>query len=489
VLATGVLAVVSPEVYASNGLAAGTQALLLMLITWWRYEHASEPERRPLRWLALGLGPGSLVSLIAGFALVNASAIPAANAVFVVSGCGLTACVVIGLVAPELCDVRAVCVGVTLHLVATLVVLAVFSMATAAVELAYGQPPRSPGALGIFAALSAVAYHPTVVLLRQAVDRLLFGDRRRPWEALSLVGERLGEEPVGALRSLREALALPYAALLDGAGDVVAVSGAPSSPVVSQPLRAAEPGLGSLQVGLRPGELALATRDRQVLDVLGPALAQLVQARALGDALRESRADLVNAVEEERRRLQRELHDGLGPHLTGVALTADAARNLVVRDPDRAAQLLAGLRRDTGVAIGEVRRLVEGLRPVALDQLGLVAAVSELAKRLFDSNDGRKRVDIEAAGDLDSLDAAVEVAAYRILTEALTNSARHSRGDHVRVQIDRTPTVLRLAVADGGTDTAAWRPGVGMTSMRERAEMLGGTFDASSGSIRVTLPV
>jgi signal transduction histidine kinase len=337
-----------------------------------------------------------------------------------------------------------------------------------------------------------MGYHPTATALRGVIDRLLFGERREPLDAASRVGARLGDDPVLALRALREALALPYAALLDGAGGTVAVTGTPITEVLTHPLAPGRPELGRLEVGLRPGEVALPARDRDVLTVLGPALAQLMHARTLGAQLQASRAEVVAVVEEERRRLRRDLHDGLGPRLTGVAYTADAARNLLHDDPERTLELLAGLRAEAGHAIVEVRRLVDGLRPAALDQVGLVQALRQHAGTLRGHDGEPLTVVVEAQEPLPALGAAVEVTAYRIVVEALTNAARHSGARHCRVCLRPSSTRLLVEVTDDGGPGRPWVPGVGLTSMRERAELLGGSFSASAepggGRVCVQLP-
>lgn len=334
VLGTGLLALGYPGMYARTGLSGMLAYLLVGLSLWWRYEHAPDDGvRRAVLWLALGGGVAGILGAAAGFVIPGLMAV--ALVVVTVLFAFALGCWVVGVVAPGASDVRTLCVSVVVHLVTGFTVVVVFGTALSAFAAA-GQPvPRQPGPLGVLAAVCAVGYHPTATLLRGVIDRLLFGERRAPLDAASRVGARLADDPVLALRALREALALPYAALLGGAGDTVAVTGTPITEVLTHPLSPGRPDLGHLEVGLRLGEVALPARDRDVLTVLGPALAQLMHARTLGAQLQASRAEVVAVVEEERRRLRRDLHDGLGPRLTGVAYTADAARNLLRDDPDR----------------------------------------------------------------------------------------------------------------------------------------------------------
>jgi signal transduction histidine kinase len=384
--------------------------------------------------------------------------------------------------------------GMVVHFVAGLLVVAAFATALSAIELAAHHPVHpSAGTLGLIAAACAAGYAPAARLLRVMTELLLFGTRSDPIQAASRAGERLSDDPLPALRSLRESLALPYAALVDGTGRVVASSGKPPASVTRHPVSATDPTLGHLEVGLRPGQLALQRSDQQVLTVLGPALAQLMHARALRTQLQASRAAVVAAIEEERRRLRRDLHDGLGPRLTGVAYAADAARNLLDRHPARAADLLTGLRAEAGEAILEVRRLVDGLRPPSLDQVGLEQTLRQHARHLLRSDGQPMTVDLNVATPLPTLAAAVEVTAYRIVVEALTNAARHSTGDHVTITMRANGETLTIEVRDNGHPPPEWSPGVGLTSIRERTEMLGGTVtanaDQAGGVVSALLPL
>jgi signal transduction histidine kinase len=209
--------------------------------------------------------------------------------------------------------------------------------------------------------------------------------------------------------------------------------------------------------------------------------------------LQKSREEVVSAVEEERRRLRRDLHDGLGPTLSGVAFATDAARNQLRSDPDKADELLALLRADTAGAIAEIRRLVDGLRPPALDELGLTGAIRQHVATLHSASGAPLEVALEATNPLPPLPAATEVAAYRIVVEALTNVVRHADASTAIVHLAVREHLLVLAVQDNGGSHAPWTPGVGISSMRERAAQVGGTLratgSASGGLVEATIPV
>jgi signal transduction histidine kinase len=204
----------------------------------------------------------------------------------------------------------------------------------------------------------------------------------------------------------------------------------------------------------------------------------------LTQELRQSRVRLVTAREEERRRLRRDLHDGLGLVLASQGLKMAAASQLLQDDPAKAQQLLEELTARNETAVAEIRRLVYELRPAALDDIGLVGAVGDYASGLKGGaqNNPRLQVGVQApAAGLPSLPAAVEVAAYRISTEALTNVARHARARHAEVSFDLKSTnhtrKLHLEIVDDGLGLPEnQRSGVGLISMRERAEEVGGNL-------------
>lgn len=192
---------------------------------------------------------------------------------------------------------------------------------------------------------------------------------------------------------------------------------------------------------------------------------------AITAGLAHSREELVRAREQERLRLHRDLHDGLGPELAGLALSVAAAAR-TVEDPDLRGQLGDAHERLHGLT-REVRRLVDGLRPPSLDELGLAGALSAHAEAMTPT----LQASIHSSGDLTSLPAAVEVAAFRIAGEALTNVVRHSGARSCEVRLNAGPDTLAVLVRDDGHWSAptAGRIGAGCASMRARAEELGGS--------------
>jgi signal transduction histidine kinase len=456
-----------------TGLMGLVQGCALLVHTWWRIEVAADRERRALVWMSLALVLTGSFYFFAAFSTEGfaSDTVPSlATAVFALVGPAMY----VGATLPDLVDVRGLVVRAVVHGAALVTVMALFVLALALLD-ALGADQLNTGAQALVAALSATAYHPTCVLLRGVVDELLFGARPDPLGAASEVAGRIGADPVVALRAIREALVIPYAALLVD-GVAVATSGTATTHTRTLDLD----GAGHLVVGLRPGDLSFSPGDEQVLRLTVPLLAQTLRARALAEELIESRGQTIAAVEEERRRLRRELHDGLGPRLSGVAFTSDAVRNLIRSDPAAAEQMVAQLRADTVTAIEEIRRMVYAMRPPALDELGLVPALRQQAVGLRNRDGEPVAVQVTAPEEFPDLPAAVEVAAYRIVTEALTNVARHSSSASAAVRLDPAADGLHLEVTDRGR-SGVWRPGVGLSSMRERATELGGTLEAGPG--------
>jgi signal transduction histidine kinase len=242
--------------------------------------------------------------------------------------------------------------------------------------------------------------------------------------------------------------------------------GRPTGELVRVPLERHGELVGVLVVGTRTG---FSAADRRLLDDLARQAAVAVSAVALTVALRRSRERIITAREEERRRLRRDLHDGLGPTLAAITVRAGAAARLTEQQPATAREALETIAEDAQSAVAEVRRLVHQLRPPALDELGLAGAVRAEAQKFAPALE----VTVDTDGDLGALPAAVEVAAYRICCEALSNTARHAVAQTVAVRLEADAD-LRLEVADDGCGIPA-RPslGVGLTSMQERAAELG----------------
>jgi two-component system NarL family sensor kinase len=346
----------------------------------------------------------------------------------------------------------------------------------------------------IATAVVAVAIQPLRSLIQARIDRLMYGDRDDPYRALSRLGQRLGQalDPDAVLPAIVEAVAdglrVPYVAIElqeGGAHRIAARHGEPrGGELVRLPLEYRGEVVGRLVAAPRAGSDVLNPADLRLLADLAHQAGVAAHAVRLTQDLRRSRERLVAAREEERRRLRRDLHDGLGPALAGIALEIESARGLVADDPEAAQQLLERLRGEVQEAIADIRRIAYDLRPPTLDELGLVAAVREQAARLGVPAGGGGTngllVSVETPETLPPLPAAVEVAAYRIALEALTNVSRHAGASSCTVRISVNGE-LELEVRDDGAGVGPEAArGIGLTSMRERAEELGGSLSVHS---------
>jgi signal transduction histidine kinase len=347
----------------------------------------------------------------------------------------------------------------------------------------------------------AVLFQPLRERLQRQVNRLLYGQRDEPEAALRQLGRRLEETytpdsvlPV-IVQTVAETLRLPYAAIAlhhDEETAITAAFGTASPSPQSLPLSYGGVVLGELRFDARVGEARLSGSDLRLLEDLARQAGVAVHAVRLRAELQRSRERLVNAREEERRRLRRDLHDGLGPTLASFAQRLDSAGTLIQRDPQAASTLVYSLRDAVRATIADIRRLVYALRPPALDEYGLAAALREQGAQILG---GGVTLTVDAPEHLIALPAATEVAAYRIALEALTNTARHASARRCSVQIRCSDGWLHLSVADDGHGLpAAYKPGVGIMAMRERAEELGGLWQVEAAApagtiVRARLPL
>lgn len=339
----------------------------------------------------------------------------------------------------------------------------------------------------------AIAFAPLRARLQHAVDRMLYGDRGDPYAVLTGLGRSLEGAEVGGADPLTEvaatvaaSLRLPYVRVEVERQEwttLVGVHGGPVPDLHEVPLTFRGAHLGRMLLAPRTPHDPFRPADLRLLEDLGRQIGVAAHAIRLAADLQRSREGLVSTREEERRRIRRDLHDGLGPALAGVALGLDAVHRLAAHDPARAAVLAEQLRDEVQASLADVRRLVEDLRPPALDQLGLIGAVRQQARMLTERDPGLE-VAVEAS-TVGELPAAVEVAAYRITTEALTNVSRHASARHCRVCISLNgDSVLRLEIEDDGIGlTERRRHGVGLTAMLERAAELGGSCETGPGAL------
>ncbi|MFN2160210.1 MAG: sensor histidine kinase [Anaerolineales bacterium] len=351
----------------------------------------------------------------------------------------------------------------------------------------------------------AVIFQPLREILQRVVNRLMYGERDEPYTVLTRLSQKLEtvvapEEVLPAIvETIANALKLPYVGIevtADGGYRTAASYGLPDREGKSGFKRLAlvykDEAVGNLVLQRRARELEFTQSELKTMTDIARHVGVAVHAVQLNQELRLSQQRLVTAREEERRRLRRDLHDELGPQLASMTLKLDAAGSLVETNPERAKMLLSELKDQTRLALDDIRRIAYNLRPPALDEMGLVPALQEH----FDTRNVAQatRVVIQAPEQMPHLPAAVEVAAYRIAMETISNCLQHASANTCTLQISAGED-LRLEISDDGVGLQANQTaGIGLTSMRERARELGGTFKLLSRpekgtKIEVTLPL
>ena len=478
---------------AASVVAAGTAARH-------RYRRAVEPERQQLLWLAATawlipvtlavcvadlVVPGQLDALVLGLLLLTLTSVPGSIAV--------------ALLRYRLYELDRLVNRTLVYAALTALVLAAYYLGV----VVLGGLLRDRDSLAVSlltTAVVVVGLTPVRAALQRRVDRFMYGDRADPYAGLSRLASRLEESltPQMALRTIVETVAdslkVPFVSVDLGSGPVLerVVHGGPEpADPVHVPLTFQGEAVGALVVGPRPGE-ALAAADHRLIAELARHAGAVVHATKLTLELQRSREELVLAQEEVRRRLRRDLHDELGPALAGAVFQIDLVRDGLsesAADADRQLEVLKGQLQD---AVDSVRAMAYSLRPPALDQ-GLLAAIAEQVSS-FNSRGSGPQVTLKAPAALPSLSPAVEVAAYRIAMEAITNAARHSgaRSCDVRLSVNGG---LQLEVIDDGVagEGVPYRAGVGITSMRERAGELGATLTIEQGragtKVHTVLPI
>ncbi len=354
------------------------------------------------------------------------------------------------------------------------------------------------------AGLVAALIEPARSALSRSLRKLLYGERDDPSGVMQGLARQLegsgSAAPMrgtleDALASVAAALRLPFLALHFADGEVLSFglppAQSPAQSPESLPLIAQGERLGTLEVARRRAREPFSKAEWALLEGVARQLAVSAHAWHLAGQLQASQDHLIRAGEEERRRLRRDLHDGLGPSLAGLGLKLEAARMLLGRSPERAAEHLSALRIEVQESVSEVRRLVHDLRPPKLDDLGLIGALEEVLA-------GARQAGLAATLELDALPplgAALEVAVYRIAQEALTNVMKHAHASQVTLRLESAAGELILECRDNGVGLPEVRePGVGSRSMRERAGALSGTLELAAGPaggtvVRARLPL
>lgn len=473
-----------------------------------RFRRARGVERQQLKWFAYGMTLSILmliVIVIVMFSNVNSG--PLATISFYLAVVCIPISAGIAMLRYRLYDIDVLISRTLIYGLLTVSIVGIYVFVVGYLGALFRTSTNLP--VSLFATgVVAVLFQPLRGLLQRGTNRLFYGQRDEPYAVITRLSGRLEATltPDTVLSTIVEtvsqALKLPYAAILLQDEETLTIAASyghqPAEPLTF-PLVYQRETIGQLQLAPRsPGE-ALTPADVHLLQELTHQVSLVARTVRLtadlqrsNEHLQAARARLVTTREEERRRLRRDLHDGLGPTLAALALTASAVSDLIPTRPETAVALANALQNDIRATVGDIRRLVYELRPPALDELGLIPAIRERAAQFSNAQqngagsapEARLLVHIEASENLPALSAAVEVAAYRIVQEALTNVARHAQAHTCAVRFSLNDE-LEIEISDDGIGLPQeHQAGVGLLSMRERAAELGGScvIEKNSGS-------
>jgi signal transduction histidine kinase len=349
----------------------------------------------------------------------------------------------------------------------------------------------------------AIIFEPLRERLQRGVNRLMYGERDDPTTVLTNLSRRLDSAlaPDSVLQTIVETLAqtlrIPYAAValsyLDEEQRLISHFGSPPSEIIHLPLSYQTERVGELILAPRaPGE-SFSAEDMKLINLIAQQAGIAAHTVRLNNELQHSREKLVTAQEEERRRLRRDLHDGVGPTLASLSQRIDTAADLVNRNPEASVELLKELKGQVKNTVAEIRRLVYALRPPVLDEFGLVSAIREHVAQYTGPKGLQSTFDVTEP--MPPLPAAVEVAAYRIVLEAFTNMINHADATTCHIKVKAEDNALLIEVTDNGKGLSVnARAGVGITSIRERAAELSGeclieNIPTGGMRVRARLPI
>lgn len=449
-----------------------------------RVRRAPTPERQQLLWLLVPLG-----------LLLAVSFVPAWGRLFPFALGLVSFAVTVGVLWYRLLGIELVLRRTLLYGGLTAVVLCTYAGVTAVVTVAV---PTGPTPAVLAAATVAALLTPVRDRLQKGVDRLVYGARNDPLRPFQRLGSHVSADLADVLPTVVTAVAsavrAPYAALIGADGTLLAETGTRSAPPVVRQLTVA--GAHVADLALCPADPdGFLPADARIVEALTAPVALIVHADRLNQELRAARQQAVDASAAERARIRNDLHDGLGPSLSGVALGLEAVQASVTGHSSTLEELVHRLRSEVGRAVEEVRRVIDALRPSALDLHSLVPALRERALALTLAAGGRLRIEVEAPDDVPTLPEPVETAAFRIVDEALTNVVKHAGATRCLVRLS-FGTVLTLEVQDDGRGLHPERENdgrIGLVSMRRRAEELNGSFRIVSrrrgNTVSVELPL
>ncbi|MEM7738141.1 MAG: histidine kinase [Deinococcota bacterium] len=352
----------------------------------------------------------------------------------------------------------------------------------------------------IAASVIAVLFHPLKQWLQQQINQRLYGQRDDPYKVLTGLSEHITsqQDALATLQEITESTAnvlkLPFVGIdLDAArqNPITSFGIIDRADIISLPLTHELEHLGTLRLARRAEGETFTANEKMLLTTIAQQVSVIAHNYKLSQALQASREQLVIGREEERRRIRRDLHDGLGPTLASTALQLETVQDLIYSKPDESVTVLKTIEEKMTATLAEVRSLVHDLYPTAIDQLGLQEALrTELSS--FEHDD--LSIGFNVTGNLENLPAATEVASYRIIMEAVHNIVKHAKASQAEIRMKSQSMNLHIHICDDGVGLAApTADGLGLQSIRERAEELGGSVEFVDGQrggtcVLVSLP-
>jgi len=494
-----------------NVMIATALILILYVLPWisilyaqvYRYRHIStQQQKQQTKWVVFGLGIYFSLQIIGTIPYIYLFSLPLdsplppwqpiADIVYALTIAIIPVTLTIAVMRYRLYDVDIIINRTLVYGALTAIVIAIYGLIVGLV----GAILHAQGNLLITllaTGLVAVLFQPLREQLQRTVNRFIYGERDNPIEALSRLGKQMevalpSDQVLPALvKTIAQTLKLPYVGIaLKGQRNIT--FGQETENPVAFPFIFQGGTTGVLLASPRsPGE-SFSSAETNLLQNLARQAGAAVRNAQLTADLQRSRQTLVTAREEERHRLRRDLHDGIGPTMAGLTLKLDAARDLVSsnlesgnkEELEEAIQLLGELKKQTQETVQNIRHIVHTLRPPSLDVLGLVPAL----QAHFGQFATPRSLDIQMTTTpqgFPRLSAAVEVAAYRIVLEAVTNVINHAQAGLCDVDLTLENGNLKMEIRDDGIGLPKTRKhGIGLDSMRERAEELGGSLELSS---------
>ncbi len=495
-------ALLVPEWYKflSNGflvIVLSSITIVCFFTQLYRYKYVSNVvERQQIKWVMFGMiifvvgdgGPGAVLYQTFRYSSI-VLALVCMTGVYLCSIC-LPISIWIAISRSRLWDIDRILIRTLVYGLLTACVVGMYIVVVSGLSLLFQVQGNFMISL-VATGLVAVLFQPLRERLQKGVNRLIYGERDDPSAVLSLLGKSIETASIPEailptfVQTIAQTLKLPHVAVMLKQGQEqtpVASYGNPQEECVRFPLMYQSKHVGELVLAQRAPDEPLTPADLRLFDDVARQTGVVAYAVQLTSDLQRSRERLLTTREEERRRLRRDLHDGLGPTLAGLSLKLGAVRNLLTPGQEKIDSLVVELSGEIEQAVSDIRRIVYNLRPPSLDELGLIGAIRSCTVHY----QMHLQIAVEMPEVLPILPADIEVAAYRIVQEALNNVARHAQAQSCSVSLSLN-NGLWIEVIDDGIGLVKERHiGVGLLAMRERAAELGGTCVIESLSSRGT---